>query len=99
MPNVQVIPPAPGFGNNPATVNGRTYSAAQGTVLLVPDFDAQYLVGNGWIPCAGRNGLAGSTAQRPTNPFKNQQFFDMTVGGMVIWNGASWVHHATGAGV
>ena len=96
MANLQLIPP--GDGKHSTTkVNGRTYTATPGMVMTVPDFDAVALQANGWIPCAP--GGVGSTAQRPAAPKVGTAYLDTTVGGIVIWDGVAWRHHATGAGV
>ena len=88
---------------NPITVEGRTYTCAAGSVITVPDFDARVLLNNGWLSSSD-NG-SGTTAQRPVaNPATNTpgpgigfQYFDSTVGANVVWNGANWINHATGA--
>ena len=75
--------------------NGRTYTCAQGSTLDVPDWDARVLTSNGWVPAA----LVGVTAGRPTNPSKNQQFHDTTLGYTIVWDGRVWRNPATGASV
>jgi hypothetical protein len=92
--NIQMIP---GAGcKNPCPVNGRSYTGAVGAVIAVPDFDASGLEANGWLRCAS-NG-AGATATRPTvGVFKGFEFYDSTVGANIIWDGAAWRNHSTGA--
>lgn len=91
--NIRVMPPASGTTSH--TVNGRTYSAAVGTTLDVPDFDAQVLMANGWTAVA--TGGVGTTTQRPVNPSKQTQFHDNTLGYVIVYDGKSWRNPATGA--
>ena len=102
MANIAVFPSA----NAPKTivVNGRTYTLAVGsTPIVVPECDAFVLCANGWLK-SGTDG-AGTTAQRPTAnpatgtgaPRVGHEYYDSTVGANVIWNGANWINHATGA--
>jgi hypothetical protein len=95
--NIQMIPPGNG-SQNPCRFNGRSYAAALGTALSVPDFDAAVLESNGWVRCAAHG--SGTTAQRPAPVllFRGFTYFDSTVGANVIWDGLAWRHHATGAG-
>jgi hypothetical protein len=95
MANIQMIPPGNG-SQNPCRFSGRSYTAALGSVISVPDFDANVLESNGWIRCAGHG--AGTTAQRPTTGlFRGMTYFDSTVGANMIWDGNAWRNHATGA--
>lgn len=75
-------------------VFGRSYTCAIGSTVSVPDFDAAELSANGWLALCG---TTGTTAQRPTSPAVGQLFNDSTLGAAVVWNGKSWIHHATGA--
>ena len=93
----RVMPP--GDGLHPTIkVNGRTYTAAVGSTIDVPDHDALVMVSNGWLAVAGAAAV-GTTAQRPTAPVHNQQFVDTTVGMVVLYDayGKRWVNHITGA--
>lgn len=93
MANVQVFPST--TAQLTITIQGRKYTGVVGgTPLIVPDFDAFVLVANGWLRSA-KDG-AGTTAQRPINPQRGAEYYDSTVGAKVIWNGGSWVNHATG---
>jgi hypothetical protein len=89
---VRLAPPA--SGNATIKVNGRTYTCAQGATIDVPDFDANEMAGNGWLPLAG---TVGATAARPVNPPVGTVFNDTTVGAAVVWNGKAWLHHQSGA--
>jgi hypothetical protein len=96
MPNVRLM-----SANNLAktqTVNGRTYSVAAGASIDVPDFDAFVLLSEGWINAAGGSTATtvGTTAQRPTNPAKNQTYHDTTLGLTIVFDGKSWRNPATG---
>ena len=101
MPNVAVFPSA--GSPTTLTVNGRTYTCAIGAApILVPDWDAFVLRANGWLTTASDG--AGTTAQRPTpapgvaSPARvGFEYYDLTVGANVIWNGKNWINHATGA--
>jgi hypothetical protein len=99
MANVQVFPSA--SAPTKMTVNGRVYSCSVGSVITVPDNDAFVLCSNGWLRSAADG--AGPTAARPTKaangtPIRTGfQYFDSDIGMTIIWNGKSWVSHATGA--
>jgi hypothetical protein len=77
------------------TVNGRSYFCPIGSIISVPDFDALVLCANGWLLAASDG--SGTTAQRPPAPRVGAVYCDTTLGVNVVWNGASWCHHATGA--
>ena len=95
MANIQMMPPGNG-SQNPCRFNGRSYSAALGSVISVPDFDANVLESNGWIRSAADG--SGTTAQRPTTGlFVGMRYLDSTVGATMIWDGKAWRNHATGA--
>lgn len=82
---------------NPANVRGRTYLAAAGSYIDVPDFDAELLCGQGWLVLA-RNGFA--TADRPLHALANSRVFDLTLGVDIISDGAGgWLNGSTGASV
>lgn len=96
MTIVQVMPPASkAFGENPCTVNGRTYTVAVGSVLNVPDFDANVLEANGWH----HNGAVATTAARPVLGVKDRGYklVDSTLGATITWDGVQWRNPATGA--
>lgn len=95
MATMRMVPPAPGQGANPCTVNGRTYTAAAGVLIDVPDFDAFVLEANGWI---GAN-TVGTTAARPTNPKKRDRYNDTTLGYVIVWDGGTWRNLTTGAAI
>jgi hypothetical protein len=106
MPNFRMLPPAvvagqPVTSQQSMQVNGRTYSAAPGSVIDVPDMDGAVLAANGWIRVAA----SGTTAQRPTNtsaPFRatpDARYWDTTLSKMVIYDGVSWRDPATGNAV
>ena len=94
MTNVRLLPPA--SGPNSHTVNGRTYTAAGGASIDVPDFDAGPLTANGWTKVA--DGV-GTSAQRPTNPAKETRYHDTTLNKVVIWDGKAWRDPATATAV
>ena len=80
---------------NPFTTRGRTYACASGGYVDVPDFDAEALVGQGWLVLA-KNVV--TTANRPVNALAGTRVFDSTVGAGVVSDGkGGWIHHATGA--
>lgn len=84
--NIRLLSPA--GSTNTIVVNGRSYTAAAGTVFDVADFDAVALVANGWVPC---NDGVGTTAQRPVvPPFVGFRYFDTTVPASIIWDGVNW---------
>ena len=103
--NIRMMPPA-----DPAkyafvgtlTVNGRSYAAAQGSTLDVPDFDADVLEVNGWL----RLGPVGPTADRPAADtlaeFEQSirvgyRFIDTTLSAAIVFTGEGWVNAVTGA--
>jgi hypothetical protein len=101
--NFRMLPP-PAVGKQTIVANGRTYSAATGAVVDVPDFDAPILGANGWITCAP----SGTTAQRPTiNPNTNPpyvaapnfEYFDTTLSKLIFFDGQAWRDPATGTAV
>lgn len=96
MANVRVSPPADGK-HGTITVNGRTYTAAVGTSLDVPDFDGALLEANGWLRLS--IGAVGTTAQRPAKPAKNDRFLDTTIGASVVFDGIAWRHHLDNSAV
>ena len=95
MANIRLFPPTSGATSH--TVNGRTYSAAAGTTIDVPDFDAAVLQANGWTAAAP--GGVGTTAQRPVNPSKGTQFHDTSLSKVVTWDGKTWRDTSSAASV
>lgn len=104
--NVLMLPPpATGVGvvsyaqgANPITLqSGRVYSAAVGTAVTVPWFDAQVLISNGWTMFGWGT---GPTTSRPTGVNLTQGFmyYDTTVGAMVCYDGVTW-RNASGTAV
>lgn len=96
MGSHQVLPP----GNAATTttkVNGRTYTCALGSVLTVPDFDADVLEANGWIK--GSVSGSGASTSRPAVPLKGAEFHDLTLGYNIKWDGKVWRNPTSGAAV
>jgi hypothetical protein len=93
MVNIQMMP---GTGRNPMTVNGRGYNCPVNGVLSVPDFDATVLESNGWVR-SGSHGSGVTTGRPTTGLFKGYEYFDNTLGLIVIWDGLVWRNHTNGA--
>lgn len=93
---MKLLPPH-STGTDQITVNGRTYSSTNGAAIDVPDHDGFVMAANGWHNVAA--GGSGATASRPVNPPRNTTFFDSTVGGLIVWDGAAWRNKTTGAAV
>lgn len=90
---LRVLPPSAAAKTTAA--NGRTYTCAAASYLDVPDQDALILEANGWIIVALMG--VGTTAQRPTTGLQTgRQYFDTTLGYVIVWTGASWVDPANG---
>ncbi len=87
--------------NQTKVVNGRTYTAAAGQPIDVPDFDANLLQANGWTLVA----LSGPTSARPVGTLgvyaatPGTRFFDTTLGKLIVFDGAVWRDPATGNSV
>jgi hypothetical protein len=94
MPNIRVLPPVQ-VASQTQTVNGRSYTGSPGSVLDVPDFDANVLTANNWTKVA----VSGATSARPTNPARGMFFVDTTLAYVICWDGAAWRNPATGASV
>lgn len=101
--NVRMLPPV-AVTMQTIVVNGRTYSAAPGATVDVPDFDAFVLAQNGWARVA----LSGTTAQRPTTNMsggnseiavRGVQYVDTTLNIVAVYDGAVWRNPLTGASV
>lgn len=89
MANLRVTPGA----GAPTTVkfSGRTYTAAFGATIDVPDFDAVILEANGWLVVP-----ADVTANRPA-PVRNTLFLDTTLGKLIKADGKQWHDMNNGA--
>lgn len=90
---MRIMPPADGLHPD-ITVNGRRYTCALGSTIDVPDQDGIIMTHNGWIASAP---MAAATAQRPTNPKKNDAFHDTTLGFNIVWDGKAWRNPTSGA--
>ena len=105
MPRTLRLLPPPEIAYRSLTVNGRSYSAAPGAVLDVPDFDAEILLANGWIAgtpictCGQAHGGIGATAARPSPPARGMHFYDTTVGADIVFDGNTWRNAVTAAAV
>lgn len=85
-------------------IPGRTYTAAPGQVLDVPDFDFHLLRARGWIAvCFGLpariQGGSGPTLQRPSSPWVECHYFDTILGMLAVWDGAAWRDPGSGNSV
>jgi hypothetical protein len=82
-------------------INGRSYTGAPGTTIDVYDADAQELEANGWIPVAP----SGPTSARPTgtlglyNALPGATYFDVTLGKLIVYDGANWRSPVDGSAV
>jgi hypothetical protein len=94
----------PPTGNTTAVVNGRTYVGVVGTPVDVPDFDGKLLEANGWEKAAELG--SGTTAQRLAQtllpmgqgaPMGGDEFYDSTLGMVVMYDGKNWRRPDTGA--
>src|SRR5262245_20637748 len=104
MQKYRMMPPLD-IASQTRTVNGRSYSAAPGTVVDVPVDDGRMLEANGWTRIA----LVGASSERPTNTQPQSglpealanglRFFDTTLGKLIQFDGASWRDPATGNSV
>ena len=94
MANRRMMPPAVGGS---ISINGRTYTCVAGSIIDVPDFDANVLEANGWITAS--QGGVGTTAARPINPPKGTMFHDATLGYSVVHDGKVWRNPTSGASV
>jgi hypothetical protein len=100
----RMLCPPVGFGANPCTVNGRTYTGVLGTMYDIPDFDGKLLEANGWNKIGDLGD--GTTAQRLAQsllpagqgaPVDGDEFYDQTLGMVVAFDGKSWRRPDTGA--
>jgi hypothetical protein len=93
----RLLPPV---GGATTTVNGRTFSAADGVPIDVYGLsDIQELVGHGWGVTI--NAPCGATGARTANPINGEEFLDTTLGYVIVFNAArkAWLNPATGAAV
>ena len=91
-----MVPPSSGAAS--IRVNGRTYTAAVGGTVDVPDFDALHLEASGWVPVARS---VGATTARPILAPKDRgyQYHDTTLQLNIVWDGVNWRSCDTGANV
>jgi hypothetical protein len=94
MTTLRVMPPP---GGATQTIEGRTYVGVSGTPLDVVDADAYVLAANGWTISAKQG--VGTTAQRPANPQRGDEWIDTTVGAHIKFDGKVWRHSVTHATV
>ena len=97
--NHALIPPAT-VGSVSRGRDGRTYSAAIGTMLTsVPPHDAPLLEAAGWINVAP--GGSGTTAQRNALKLNKSdagiRVYDTTLSLVCLWDGVQWRNINTGA--
>ncbi len=95
MATIRFVPPTSGAASIKVS-GGRSYSAATGGTVDVPDFDAPALEANGWISVAKS---VGTTAQRPILLAIARGYFyhDTTLGVNIVWDGITWRSCDTGA--
>ena len=102
MTQIRVLSPA--SAGSPVAVFGRSYQQQPGTVLDVPTGDTGTLCAAGWFRIA----LSGTTAQRPSQSVvlagvdglrPGLEFFDITLGRCIFYDGANWRDPATGGAV
>ncbi|MDI9846557.1 hypothetical protein QM467_00635 [Rhodoblastus sp. 17X3] len=98
----RLLPP-PNIQQQSVVANGRTYSAAPGSYVDVPDFDAAVLMANGWANVAP----SGPTSARPkpgalTPPYTAApgfEFIDTTLNKWIVFDGLVWRDPLTGSAV
>jgi hypothetical protein len=103
MATLRLLPPASG-NQGTIKVHGRTYTAATGSFIDVPDFDAGHMLASGWLQLSTPQ-ASGVTTARPTKlpnglilP-KGYTYLDTTLGYAVLWDGLAWRNPCTGAAV
>lgn len=102
----RLLPGEAAFGFQQAaktiTVNGRIYTAVDGTTVDAPSQDVGVLTANGWF-LVGGNGCVGvgATALRPTGGLlAGSTYVDTTLGYIVVYDGANeWRNPVSGATV
>lgn len=98
--NIRLLPPV-AVSEQTRVVNGRTYSSTPGNVVDVLDADAQELQANGWVWVSA----SGPTASRPSGTLglysaaAGQQYFDTTLGKLIISDGQNWRDPSNGNAV
>jgi hypothetical protein len=98
--NIRLLPPV-SVPAQTRLVNGRTYSSTPGNVVDVLDSDAAELQSNGWIFVAP----SGPTASRPSGALGLYQaspgatYFDVTLGKLIVYDGANWRSPVDGSAV
>jgi hypothetical protein len=98
--NIRLLPPV-SVSEQTRVVNGRSYTAAPGSVFDVLDADAEQLEANGWIAVAP----SGPSSARPSGTLglysaaAGQSFFDTTRGKLIVSDGQTWRDPATGGTV
>ncbi len=89
--NWRLFPPI-AVSDRTRIVNRRTYSGQPGTVVSVPEQDGQMLQANGWTyiapsgPTSARQ--AGKTGLYAAH--RGAQFFDETLGKLIVFDGQTW---------
>lgn len=103
MATLRLLPPA-GGNHGTIKVHGRSYTAASGSYIDVPDFDAGHMLANGWLQLSTPR-ASGATSARPTTLPNGSRlpagytYLDTTLGYAILWDGAAWRNPATGASV
>jgi hypothetical protein len=87
------------------SANARWYEAEPGSLLDVPDQDAQVLGANGWMQVGA---LSGPSTARPSPllgvsaPYQATAgflFYDSTLSKVIVYDGLTWRDPATGDAV
>ncbi len=98
--NIRMLGPV-AVAQQTRVVNGRSYTAAAGVEIDVIDCDAMIFQANGWTWVAP----SGPSSARPTGtqglyPAKvGAEFFDVTLGYLIRFDGGAWRNPANGAAV
>ena len=106
MPVLHRLMPPTVTGWQTMAANGRTYTCAIGSVLDVPNFDANVLEANGWSFVA----ISGTSSDRPapsTNPIGPEgaqagpgtKYFDTTLDELIVCDGVTWRSPVDGSAV
>lgn len=93
MPNYLVLPPKGGAVITTKTHSGQSYTAAAGSNVTVPAYDAFNLSANGWVLVAE----TGTTAARPAAPGRGKLYYDTTISKFVMHDGGVWRDPTTGS--
>ena len=100
MTTIRMLPPV-AVSHQTKGCNGRTYAGAPGVALDIPEFDAKILQASGWVFIAP----SGPTASRPTAAtglypkVAGANFFDTTLGVIIVFDGSTWRNPSSGAAV